>query len=131
MVRLLVDAVLVLAATWLAFLVLVAVVRPRGIDLAEAKRLVPDIARLLRDLARDPTLPRGVRRRLVFLVGYLALPFDVVPDFIPILGYADDVALIGLVLRSVVRRAGPDAVDRHWRGTPQGLALVRRLGGIR
>ena len=78
-----------------------------------------------------PTLPRGVRWRLGLLLGYLALPLDLVPDFIPVAGYADDALVVAWVLRSVVRAAGADALDRHWPGTPEGLATVRRLAGVR
>jgi uncharacterized membrane protein YkvA (DUF1232 family) len=70
-----------------------------------------------------------VRVRLWLLLGYLAMPIDLVPDVIPVIGYADDAIVVALVLRSVVRRAGPDAVVRHWPGTPDGLAAVQRLTG--
>jgi hypothetical protein len=53
-------------------------------------RLLPDLLRLLRRLATDRALPRGVRIRLALLMAYLAIPIDVIPDFIPVLGYADD-----------------------------------------
>lgn len=119
-----------LGVTWVAFVALLALLRPRGIDLREASRLVPDVARLVRGLAGDASLPRGVRRRLAFVVAYLAFPVDLVPDVVPLVGYADDVVVIALVLRSVVRRAGHGAVERHWTGTPAGLALVRSLAGI-
>lgn len=72
-------------------------------------------------------LPRGVRLRLWLLLAYLAMPIDLVPDFIPVLGYADDAILVAVVLRSVIRRAGPDAVARHWPGDEKGLEAVRRL----
>jgi len=119
-----------LLVAWLVFLVVLVIVRPRGMSLREAKRVIPDLVGLLRDLARDPTVPAGVRRRLAALLVYLALPFDLVPDFIPVLGYADDVIVAAVVLRSVVRTAGPDALERHWRGSPAGLAVVRRLAGL-
>lgn len=99
-------------------------------SLREALRLLPDVVRLLRALAADPDLPRGVRLRLVLLLGYLLMPLDLVPDVIPVVGWADDVVVVALALRSVVRRAGPDALDRHWPGTPDGLAVVRRLAGL-
>jgi uncharacterized membrane protein YkvA (DUF1232 family) len=60
-------------------------------------------------------------------LAYLALPFDLVPDFIPVLGYADDAILVSWVLRSVIRAVGPDVVAELWPGTPDGLAVVRRL----
>lgn len=93
-------------------------------------RLLPDLVRLLRRLVADPTLPRGVRVRLVLLLAYLLSPVDLVPDVVPVLGYADDVLVAAVALRSLVRRAGPDALDRHWPGSPEGLRLVRRLAGI-
>jgi uncharacterized membrane protein YkvA (DUF1232 family) len=130
LLRGLLAAVAALAVTWAVFVVALALLRPRGIDLREAKRLVPDVARLVRGLAGDASLPRGVRRRLALLLAYLAFPIDLVPDVVPVLGYADDVVVIALVLRSVVRRAGPAAVERHWTGTPAGLAFVRSLAGI-
>jgi len=130
-VRALVGVAAALAFTWLLLLVLLIVVRPRGMNLAEARRVIPDIVRLLRDLATDATLPSGVRRRLFVALAYLALPIDLVPDFIPVIGYADDVIVVGVVLRSVIRRAGRDAVERHWRGSSDGLTLVRRLAGVR
>ena len=103
---------------------------PEVVTMREALRLLPDVLRLVRRLAADRTLPRSVRFRLLVLVAYLAVPFDLVPDFIPVLGYADDVLAVALVLRSVVRKAGPDALDRHWPGTAQGLLLVKRLVGV-
>ena len=120
-----------LVLSWLALLLVLVVARPHGIGMAEAKQLVPDLVRLVRSLAGDASLPGGVRRRLGLLLAYLALPIDLVPDVIPVLGYADDVIVVGLVLRSVVRAAGEDALVRHWPGSPAGLALVRRLAGLR
>jgi uncharacterized membrane protein YkvA (DUF1232 family) len=98
--------------------------------LREALRLLPDVLRLLRRLAADPEVPRGVRVRLVAVAVYLAFPLDLVPDFIPIAGYADDVIVVALVLRSVARRAGVEAIDRHWPGTPEGLRALKRITGL-
>ena len=97
--------------------------------LRDALRLLPDVLRLVRRLAADPTLPRGVRWRLGLLLAYLAMPLDLVPDFIPVAGYADDALAVAWVLRSVVRAAGPEALERHWPGTPEGLQVVRTLVG--
>ncbi len=115
---------------WLVLLVVLWRTAPDQTGLREALRLLPDLIRLLRRLAADSTLPRGVRIRLVVLLGYLALPIDLVPDFIPVLGYADDAIVVALALRSVVRRAGPDALAQHWPGTPDGLRTVHRLARL-
>ncbi|WP_185447184.1 YkvA family protein [Kribbella qitaiheensis] len=104
--------------------------RPDELRVRDALRLLPDLIRLLRRLAGDPSLPRGVRIRLWLLLVYLGVPFDLVPDFIPVVGYADDAVIVALALRSVTRRAGPGALERHWPGTPDGLAAIRRLAGL-
>lgn len=116
-----------LLVLWTLFLVGLWWARPSDATLRDALRLVPDIIRLVRRLAADPALSRGVRLRLTLLLGYLLLPIDLVPDFIPVLGYADDVLAIAVVLRSVVRAAGPEALKRHWPGSPEGLRMLRDL----
>ena len=120
-----------LAVTYLALLAALVLARPKGSLLGEALRLLPDLLRLLRRLAADSDVPRGARVRLSLLLGYLAIPFDLVPDFVPVLGYADDAIVVSLVLRWVVRRAGAPVVRRHWPGTDDGLAAVARLTGMR
>jgi uncharacterized membrane protein YkvA (DUF1232 family) len=111
---------------WLLLVGLWAVQRngPDRITLTAGLRLLPDIVRLLRRLAADPQLPRGVRIRLALLLGYLLLPIDLIPDVIPVVGHLDDAIIVALALRSVVRRAGPSALTRHWPYTPDGLAAV-------
>jgi len=119
-----------LALTYVVLLGALLVTRPRGNLLGEALRLLPDILRLLRRLAGDARVPRAARVRLWLLLGYLAIPIDLVPDFVPVLGYADDAIVVSLVLRSVVRRAGGPVVRRHWPGTDHGLAALGRLTGL-
>jgi uncharacterized membrane protein YkvA (DUF1232 family) len=118
--------VVLLAALWA-----VARRHPEAVSARDALRLLPDVLRLVRRLAADPTLPRGLRVRLVLLLVYLASPIDLIPDVVPVIGYADDAVIVALVLRSVVRRAGPGALQRHWPGSPGGLAAVHRLAGVR
>ena len=83
-------------------------------------RLVPDVLRMCRGLATDPDVPRGVRVRMGLLVGYLLMPIDLVPDFVPVVGYADDAIVVVWALRSVVQGGGP--------GRPR-PALVRDTRG--
>jgi uncharacterized membrane protein YkvA (DUF1232 family) len=103
---------------------------PDHASLREALRLLPDLIRLLRRLAGDPSVPRGVRVRLALLLAYLLIPIDLIPDFIPVVGYADDAIVVAIALRSVTRHAGPAALDRHWPGTPAGLATLRPLARV-
>jgi uncharacterized membrane protein YkvA (DUF1232 family) len=123
-----VCAALVIA--WLVLVIALLIIRPRCGSLRQALRLLPDGLRLVRRMADDNTLSRGIRIRLALLLTYLALPFDLIPDVIPVLGYADDAIIVIAVLRSVVRRAGIDAVRAHWPGTDDGFAVLARLTGI-
>jgi uncharacterized membrane protein YkvA (DUF1232 family) len=115
-----VSVVVALLTCWVAFLITLAAIRPKGALLREAIRILPDLLRLLHRLAADSAVPRGVRIRVGLLLAYLAIPIDLIPDFIPVLGYADDAVVVTAVLRSVVRRAGLPAVQAHCREPPTG-----------
>jgi uncharacterized membrane protein YkvA (DUF1232 family) len=115
------------ALIWIALIIALWLSKPDDVGLQDAMRLLPDVLRLLKRLAGDRSLPSGVRVRLGLLLAYLALPIDLIPDFIPVLGYADDAIIVVLVLRSTARCAGVDALAEHWPGTPEGLSAVRRL----
>jgi uncharacterized membrane protein YkvA (DUF1232 family) len=129
-----VDAVVALAiglaVAWLALVGVLLAANPGRAALGEALRLLPDVLRLLPRLARDPAVPRSVRVLLWLTVAYLAFPLDLIPDVVPVLGWADDAIVVTLVLRAVVRRAGATTVGRHWPGTADGLAAVTRLAGL-
>jgi len=115
---------------WAALIAVLVVARPRGGLLREALRLLPDLLRLLPRLAADRSLPRRARVALALLLAYLAFPFDLVPDFIPVLGYADDAIIVAAVLRWVVRQAGLEAVRRQWPGTGDGFTALCRIAGL-
>ena len=119
-----------LLLSWLALIVFVWIRRPRTGSALEGIRLLPDIIRLVRAIAADGDVAGGVRVRIWLLLVYLAVPLDLVPDFVPVIGYLDDVVVVFAVLRSVVRRAGPETVRRHWSGTQTGLEAVWRLARL-
>ncbi|OOP60931.1 hypothetical protein BMF89_14945 [Arthrobacter sp. SRS-W-1-2016] len=124
-----IGGIVLIYAVLLVLLALYARKHPETVGMREALRLLPDLLVLLRRLTADRTLPRGIRIRLVLLPVYLASPIDLVPDFLPVIGYADDVIIVALVLRSVIRRAGNGPLEQHWPGSPAGLALIQRLAG--
>jgi uncharacterized membrane protein YkvA (DUF1232 family) len=113
-----------------AFFVLVLVLLGRRGDAGALARFVPDCAILFSRLARDTRIPRRYKCLLLALIGYLALPFDLIPDFIPIAGQLDDAIIIAFTLRAIVRQAGPQLIREHWPGPAASLALIQRLSGI-
>ncbi len=128
--RLVLILAAVLLASWLVLIVALVVARHRSPDATgwrDSVRLVPDALRLVRRLATDRGISRLVRLPVWLLLGYLLSPIDIVPDFIPVIGYADDVILIALVLRQLTRRAGADKIEQHWPGTSAGLVTFLAL----
>jgi uncharacterized membrane protein YkvA (DUF1232 family) len=119
-----------LALLWLLLVVGLVVARPKGMRAGDAAKLMPDLVLLVRDLARDGTIPRRVRARIWFLLAWMASPIDLIPDLLPVIGLLDDAVLVYVVLRSVARSAGGQVLARHWRGTPDGLRVVERFLGL-
>ena len=93
--------------------------------------LVPDCAVLCARLVRDERVLRRHKLLLAALVAYLALPVDLVPDFVPVVGALDDAIIVAVVLRALLRGAGSDLVREHWPGPEPSLELVLRLAGDR
>lgn len=120
-----------LVVVWLLLFATVWLGSSRISGLADGLRLLPDTVRLLRRLLASASVPKTVKFRLWLLLIYLALPIDLIPDFIPVVGYADDVILTVLTLRSVIRRSGTDVVASNWPGSAEGLATLQRLLQIR
>jgi uncharacterized membrane protein YkvA (DUF1232 family) len=123
-------AVLVIAIGWLVLVALLWLHRPTRELAGPAIRLIPDLARLVRDLLADDATPRSVRLVLGVLLLYLVSPIDLIPDFIPVIGSADDVIIAAVVLRWAGRRLGVDDLRRRWRGDPAGFEILRRLMAI-
>ena len=122
-------ALMVIAAALAAYVLLVAALMLLG--RREAARAVagfiPDCVVLVRRLLRDPRVPRRHRLALWLLIGYLALPIDLVPDVIPVAGQLDDAVLVALVLRALLRRGGPELLREHWPGPEASLRVICRI----
>jgi uncharacterized membrane protein YkvA (DUF1232 family) len=116
----------VVALLWIAAVALLVAAARRS-DARALTGFIPDCLVLFRRLLGDRRVPRRRKLVLVALLGYLAMPFDLVPDFIPVAGQLDDVIVVALVLRFVLRSSGEGVVREHWPGPPQSLAVVMRL----
>jgi uncharacterized membrane protein YkvA (DUF1232 family) len=88
---------------------------------------IPDCLILFRRVLADDRATRGSKLLLAALIGYLAMPFDLVPDFIPVAGQLDDAIIVAFVLRSVLRASGQELLREHWPGPTTSLNLLIRL----
>jgi uncharacterized membrane protein YkvA (DUF1232 family) len=93
-------------------------------------RALPDIARLIARLVADPVLPRAAKVALVAAAVYLLSPIDLVPDFIPFVGYLDDVVLAAVLVDGILNYVDRALVLKYWPGTPQSLEKLARAAGL-
>jgi len=119
----LLGAFIAIYASFLAWLM----IRGRNEDARALASFIPDCVVFVTRLARDPRVPRRRKLLLIALGGYLALPFDLVPDFIPVAGQLDDEIIVALFLRHFIRTSGEPMMRELWPGPEQSLALILRL----
>ena len=120
-----------LVVAWLVLAIGLLALRPPGQSIRDFAKVFPDAIRLIRDLYRDPSLPASVRWRLRIALLYNVQPINLIPDFIPLIGFADNVVVIIWALRGTVRTAGTATVERHWQGSGPGLTIVYRAVRLR
>jgi uncharacterized membrane protein YkvA (DUF1232 family) len=125
-----IGAAVVLALGWLLLLAFLWLHQPSREVVGPALRLVPDLVRLVRALLADGGMPWQVRLALVGLLVYLLSPIDLVPDFVPAVGAADDLIVCAAVLRWSGRRIGLVRLRSRWTGDPAGFELLQRLLGL-
>jgi uncharacterized membrane protein YkvA (DUF1232 family) len=124
-----VVAVAAAALTLYALFVGALYLRGRKSDARALAGFIPDCIVLFSRLLRDRRVPRRGKLLLALLLGYLSMPFDLVPDFVPVAGQLDDAIIVAVVLRGVLRASGPELAREHWPGPPSSLELVLRIAG--
>jgi uncharacterized membrane protein YkvA (DUF1232 family) len=101
------------------------------LDLArEAAGFVPDVVMLFKDLAQDDRIPRRAKVEAALAAGYLVMPIDLIPDFIPGIGQLDDIAIVGWAVRRMMLGAGEGVLREHWRGSDRGLEVLMQLASF-
>ncbi|HEX7247843.1 MAG TPA: DUF1232 domain-containing protein [Actinomycetota bacterium] len=126
----LVIALVVVVAVWIVAIAALWIFG-RKLAAAQLARAIPDVIALCRGLMRDPRVPTGSKLLLGGALVWILSPIDLVPEFIPVLGPLDDVVVVGLVLRHLIKRAGIQVVQDHWRGDPRVLRTALRVVAIR
>ncbi len=120
---------LAIVALSYAIAVLALLALGRRTDARAVAGFIPDCIRLIRRLIADPETTRAQRIALFALVAYLALPFDLVPDFIPVVGVLDDAILVSLALRWLLRTRSEREIRAAWPGPESSLQIVLRAAG--
>jgi uncharacterized membrane protein YkvA (DUF1232 family) len=118
---------LAIAVVLYGLAVLALVLAGRRTDARALAGFIPDCIVLVRRLLGDERVPRSRKLLLGALLAYLAMPFDLVPDFIPVAGQLDDAIVTALVLRAVLRSGGDALLREHWPGPERSRELVARL----
>jgi uncharacterized membrane protein YkvA (DUF1232 family) len=93
--------------------------------------ILPRLARMVASLLADRQVPTAVKVALGLVAIYLASPVDLIPDFVPFIGYLDDVVLAAIVVDALVSSVERSTLLRYWPGSPASLdaaaAVARRL----
>ena len=90
-------------------------------------KALPDLVRLIARLVGDPTLPRAAKVALAAAMVYLASPIDLIPDFVPVLGYLDDLLLASLVIDGILNWVDRRLILKYWPGSPESLDRLARV----
>jgi uncharacterized membrane protein YkvA (DUF1232 family) len=96
----------------------------------ELLRALPNLARLIARLVSDPMLPRTAKIALAAALVYLASPIDLIPDFIPLVGYLDDLLLAAVLVDGILNWVDRPTVLKYWPGTPDSLERLARAARL-
>ena len=83
--------------------------------LDQTRRLFKQNFDVFQGLYRDPRTPRRARWFLWAAIGYTLLPFDLIPDFIPVLGHLDDVVIVPILIFLAIKSMPPELYEEHRR----------------
>jgi uncharacterized membrane protein YkvA (DUF1232 family) len=101
-------------------------IRARG-TLMEAALVLPNLVKLVARLVRDQRVPVRAKVALAAAAAYVVSPIDLVPEFIPVIGWADDILIIMFALDTLIQKSGHELVVEHWDGPQDILSLVTEV----
>jgi len=79
--------------------------------------------------AFDKQTPRHVQAALLGAIAYFILPFDFIPDMLPVLGFTDDAAVLATAIRLVANYITPDHREAARAALKRGIAREDVVGG--
>ncbi len=98
--------------------------------IAEVITVVPNIVKLIGRLLGDSRVPLRAKLTIGAAAAYAASPIDLIPEFVPVVGWADDILVLMFALDNLINRAGPEVVAEHWDGPGDILSLVQDVMGV-
>lgn len=90
----------------------------------EAARSAPATLQLIYRLLGDQRVDKRKRAAVVAALAYAALPFDFIPDRLPIIGRVDDIVIGAIALQALIDEAGETIVRQHWEGSDRSLEAL-------
>lgn len=124
MIRALVIGGGVLLGSW-ALMVVLAARLPEG-TLKELASFLPDCVTTVRQLRRDPRVPRRAKVAVAIAGLWVLSPIDLIPEFLPVIGPLDDVVVVAIALRYAARQVPSEVLFEAWPGRP---SVMERLLG--
>jgi uncharacterized membrane protein YkvA (DUF1232 family) len=98
-------------------------IQPRQL-IQDTVLMIPNLVKLIARLLADPRVPRRSKMALAAAAAYVASPIDLIPEVIPVIGWADDLIFIMMALDALIARSGPEIVEEHWDGPNDLLGLI-------
>ena len=98
-----------------------------GYEIAQYLMLLPDLFILLTRLLVDKRVPLGKKAFLTAVLAYVISPIDIIPDFIPFVGYTDDLFLVIFALDNLLNNVKDNVVIENWSGKENIILLIRTL----
>ena len=90
---------------------------------------IPRLFMLTIRLAFDRNIPWETKTTMGAALLYIISPIDGIPDFIPVLGQVEDIAIFLILVDGIVNHLDRGVVLRHWRGRPETLESIGRFTG--
>ncbi|WP_315121518.1 YkvA family protein [uncultured Clostridium sp.] len=93
--------------------------------IVEYGMIIPDIVALLWRLLRDKRVSTVTKAKVAGTISYLLLPFDILPDFIPLIGKIDDIAIAFYGLNSILNDVPEEVILQNWQGDKDIIVTIK------
>ncbi len=88
---------------------------------------IRELFAFVKAVAGDPRIPERDKTVLVALVALIASPFDIIPDWIPIIGILDDIVILAIVLDYLFNRLDQQILLSHYPWGMKSYVRIRRV----